>query len=255
MMMLEHDNPPPSGFRPVPRTGVIYVMTEARRHGYETGHPDWSNLGQGAPETGPIPGAPERIHSIAITDADHEYSPVDGLPELRDAVAELYNQRFRQGKKSKYTRENVAISSGGRSALTRVVSTLGRTNVGHFLPDYTAYEELLDAFGTFVPIPVLLEPEAQYSFTASDLKKEILGRGLSAVLLSNPCNPTGKLLYDSALEKWVGVCRDLSCALIVDEFYSHYNYVGKTHGVSAAEYIEDVESDPVIIVDGLSKNW
>ena len=39
-------------FRSVPRTGVIYVTTEAGKHGYTTGAPDWCNLGQGQPDTG-----------------------------------------------------------------------------------------------------------------------------------------------------------------------------------------------------------
>ena len=39
-------------FRPVPRTGVIFVTEEALARGYRSGHPEWSNLGQGQPETG-----------------------------------------------------------------------------------------------------------------------------------------------------------------------------------------------------------
>src|SRR5690606_28992887 len=50
-----------SAFRSVPRTGVIYVSTEAARRGYHAEHPDWCNLGQGQPETGPLEGAPERM--------------------------------------------------------------------------------------------------------------------------------------------------------------------------------------------------
>ena len=172
------ETPAPLGFRNVPRTGVIYVMTEAARAGYRPDSASWANLGQGAPETGPLEGAPTRINHIELSDDYHEYAPVDGLLELRQAVADLYNQRYRQGRQSQYTAENVAISAGGRLALTRLVSTLGRVHVGHFLPDYTAYEELLCAFGTFVPIPVLLDPERQYAFGADQLRDEILGRGL-----------------------------------------------------------------------------
>lgn len=53
-------------FRPVPRTGVIYVMFRAQELGFRYGHPGWANLGQGAPETGRIPGAPERIDRVRI---------------------------------------------------------------------------------------------------------------------------------------------------------------------------------------------
>ncbi len=48
-------------FRSVPRTGVIYVTTEAGRRGYKPGDPEWCNLGQGQPETGELPGAPPRV--------------------------------------------------------------------------------------------------------------------------------------------------------------------------------------------------
>lgn len=242
------------GFRPVPRTGVIYVMTEAGRRGYHADSPDWANLGQGAPETGQLPQGAERRHMIEVVDADHEYTPVDGLRELREGVARLYNERYRVGKASQYTWENVSICSGGRLALARVVSTLGRTNVGHFLPDYTAYEELLGTFGTFVAIPVTLSPEHGYQFSAEELENEILGRGLSAVLLSNPSNPTGKLIRGKGLAEWVTLARSVRCAMIVDEFYSHYIYDGDAP-ISAAAHVDDVDQDPVIILDGVTKNW
>ena len=244
-----------TAFRVVPKTGVIYVMTEAARRGYTPTSSAWANLGQGAPETGPLPNSPPRIHTIDVEDDDHEYAPVDGLVELRDAVAALYNARYRQGKASQYTRENVAVSPGGRSALTRLVATLGRTNVGHFLPDYTAYEELLGSFATFAAIPITLSADKQYAFTAAQLRDEVLDRGLSALLLSNPCNPTGRVIHGERLRDWVGVARELSATLLIDEFYSHYTYVGDQLTVSAAQYVDDVDEDPVVIVDGLTKNW
>src|SRR5262245_7880992 len=108
-------------FRAVPRTGVVYVTQEARLRGYRGGDPTWANLGQGQPETGPLPGAPPRAAAVEIDPADHEYAPVPGLWELREAVAALYNQLYRRGLPSQYTAENVAISGGGRAALTRAV--------------------------------------------------------------------------------------------------------------------------------------
>jgi aspartate/methionine/tyrosine aminotransferase len=230
-------------------------MTEAANRGYHSQSTTWANLGQGAPETNPLPGAPERLTSVAISPADHEYAPIDGLVELREAVANLYNERYRQGKKSKYTKDNVAISAGGRVAVTRTISSLGKTNVGHFLPDYTAYEELLDTFGSFVPIPILLDSERGYQFSAEELDKEILGRGFSAILMSNPCNPTGKTIFGEELKAWVEVARNRSCTLIFDEFYSHYLFETEALSSSAAAYVEDVNSDPIIVVDGLTKNW
>ena len=87
-----------SMFRPVPRTGVIYVMAEAGKRGFRYGHPDWCNLGQGAPETGELPGSAPRLQTIDLDPERSEYAPVAGLWELREAVAELYNHRYRRGK-------------------------------------------------------------------------------------------------------------------------------------------------------------
>jgi len=250
------DEPTPSSaFRVVPRTGVIFVMTEAERLGFKLGHPDWCNLGQGQPDTGPLPGAPPRKTSFVIEQIDQDYAPVGGLWEVREAIAGLYNDMLRRGMPSKYSAENVAVSGGGRVSLMRACASINQINLGHFLPDYTAYEELLDIFRRFTPIPIALDPESGYSFSAEQLRKEILGRGLGGLLMSNPCNPTGKLIAGDELQRWVGVARDLDCTLMVDEFYSHYAWNTDEPIVSATKYVEDVERDPVVIFDGLTKNW
>ncbi len=247
-----------STFRVVPKTGVIYVTSEATNRGFSPTDPHWCNLGQGQPETGELPGAPPRVHTVAVHPDDQEYAPVAGIRELREAIASHYNRQFRRGMPSQYSAENVCVSGGGRAALTRAAASLGQVNLGHFLPDYTAYEELLDIFKAFTSIPILLEPERGYSFTADDLRKEILGRGLGALLLSNPCNPTGKLVDGDEMARWVQIARDLDCTLLLDEFYSHYIYRSRPGAVpiaTAARYVEDVERDPVLIFDGFTKNW
>jgi len=250
---------PIPGFRLVPRTGVIYVMTRAAEMGFTYDHPAWANLGQGSPETGPIPDAPPRIENLAINPAYQGYAPIPGNVELRQKVADFYNTTYRVGKSSQYTYENVSIASGGRTALTRLAAALGNINMGHFLPDYTAYEELLSVFKAFIPIPILLDVETGYRISTKALREEILGRGLRALLLSNPCNPTGQLIEGENLRGLVHLARETDCSLILDEFYSHFIYTGGFNGqprmVSAAAYIDNVETDPVILVDGLTKNW
>jgi N-succinyldiaminopimelate aminotransferase len=250
--------PAAPGFRPVPFTGVIYSVMEASRRGYSYGDLDWCNLGQGMPETGPLPGAPARTLDVHIAPADQEYAPVAGIPELRSAIAELYNQLYRVGKRSQYTAANVCVCGGGRLGLTRTVAALGEINLGHFLPDYTAYEELLDIFRPFTSIPVLLDGAHGYRFDADQLELEITGRGLSAVLLSNPGNPTGRAIRGEELNAWVDVARRLKCTLLLDEFYSHYVWTSTPEEggmVSAARYVDDVDRDPVVILDGFTKNW
>jgi aspartate/methionine/tyrosine aminotransferase len=53
----------------------------------------------------------------------------------------------------------------------------------------------------------------------------------------------------------VATARELECTLLLDEFYSHYSWKDGPALFSAAEYVEDVDRDPVVIFDGLTKNW
>lgn len=244
------------GFRQVPRTGVIYVMHEAEQHGFVYGHPEWANLGQGSPESGELPGAPPRVSELRLTPAQHAYGPVEGWRPLREKVAEFYNRMYRQGKSSQYTYRNVCIAGGGRTALTRLAASIAPCNIGHFIPDYTAYEELLSNFRSFIPIPILLDKSIGYRITPQALEEEVSGRGLRLVLISNPCNPTGQVVEGSELQEWVQLGKRNACTFVFDEFYSRFLYTTENpHTVSAAAHVDDVETDPVIIVDGLTKNW
>lgn len=250
---------PPSPFgsavRTVPRTGVIYVTTEAEKRGFKGGNSEWCNLGQGQPETAFLPGAPERVSQVNFDPSDQDYAPVAGLWEVREAVASLYNAKFRRGLPSQYSAENVAICGGGRVGLMRACAAVGPVHLGHFLPDYTAYAELLDVFRRFTPIPILLDPKEGYAYPVQRLRREVYERGLGALLLSNPCNPTGKNIEGNELLGWVQAARDLNCTMILDEFYSHYVWKEEPSMLSAAQYVEDVNRDPIVILDGLTKNW
>lgn len=61
------------------------------------------------------------------------------------------------------------------------------------------------------------------------------------------------------LKELVDISRESTTTVILDEFYSWYIYhdndedIGKS--ISSAEYVEDVNRDSVVIVDGLTKNW
>lgn len=251
-------------FRDLPFMGVIRVNNEAMKSGYRMGDPAWSNLGQGQPEVGELPGAPPRFSELKFSITDHAYGPVEGLLEYREAVAAHYNRLYRKGKPSQYTAENVAIAPGGRAALTRLAAALDRTRLGYFTPDYTAYEDMLNTFSRVEPVAIQLREADGFRIAPGDLAARVERDRLSALLLSNPCNPTGVVISGEELGAWVALARTKSCTLLLDEFYSHYVFEngvrksgaaksGHTGPVSAAAYVENVDEDPVVLVDGLTK--
>ena len=244
-----------SPFRPVPASGVIAVMNRAMEKGFFYGNPEWVNFGQGSPEVGPIVGSPERLTNLTLDEVSATYAPVGGIPELRQAIADLYNHLYRKGKKSQYTADNVAVSSGGRAGITRVLAAMDPVRIGHFTPDYASYELLLDVFHSFQPITIPLPADRNFAITPAELEEYIVDEELGALLISNPCNPTGQHIGNEDLAAWVQIARKRNCTCVFDEFYSHYVYGDDTPASSAAAYVEDIEKDPVLIIEGLTKNW
>ncbi|KAF8760056.1 Microtubule binding [Rhizoctonia solani] len=181
-----------------------------------------------------------------------------GVKELRKAVADLYNHTYRQGKKSQYTYENVCIVPGGRAGLSRVAAVIGDVYCGYQVPEYTTYSEVLSVFKRLVPIPTALTPESRYKIDINQAKKDIGSQGLQVIVASNPRNPTAMVVRGEELRDLVRLCEN-HCTVVLDEFYSWYIYSDdeKEAGVSvsAAAYVEDVDDDAVVIIDGLTKNW
>lgn len=246
-------------FRPIPYMGVIYVVAEAVKLGFQNGHPDWCNLGQGQPEVGEMADAPPRFTDFRVAPEDHAYGPVEGTLELRTAIARHVNRLYRAGQRSQYTAENVTVASGGRLVLTRLFAALGSIRLGYQVPDYTAYEDMIAYHMDRLAARAILTDESEgFAVSPERLAREAERHELQAFLLSNPCNPTGRVLRGAELAAYVELARSRGLTLILDEFYSHFVYDGNAPGagpVSAAAFVEDVERDPVVLIDGLTKSF
>jgi aspartate/methionine/tyrosine aminotransferase len=134
-----------------------------------------------------------------------------------------------------------------------VVAALGRVDVGYMLPDYAAYEDILDRNAARIR-PVGIRPAGGGPGEPAGLVDAVTAAGLRALLISNPRNPTGEVIAGGALAELVKGATAAGCALLVDEFYSAYVY-GPDAPVSAAAHVDDVDEDQVVIFDGLTKNF
>lgn len=245
--------------RPIPYMGVIWVNHKAQEMGYENGDSSWCNLGQGQPEERELDGAFKRLNELHLSEKDYGYGPVGGSLQLRKAVADMMNRLYRQGKTSQYGPENVSIAAGGRAALSRLFNIFcDDATVLYRNPDYTAYEDLLyyrRDHTRFVCENTSREDE--FAVSPSRFSELVDSKGVNVFVLSNPNNPTGSVVRDEALKEYCRIAREKGVLLALDEFYSHYVYDESKEGtpsVSAARYVEDVESDPVVLIDGLTKN-
>jgi aspartate/methionine/tyrosine aminotransferase len=211
--------------------GVIWVVHEAMKLGFRNGHPDWCNLGQGQPEVGEMEGAPPRYSRLELAPHDHAYGPINGTPELRAAIAAHYNRLYRRGKASQYTADNVSVAAGGRLALSRIFAALRPGAVGYQVPDYTAYEDLLDYHRHRVrPVCIAAREQDGFVLPPERLARALEAEQLTAFVLSNPCNPTGRVVRGPMLEHYLRLCRESGAVFVLDEFYSHFIYDGDQPG-------------------------
>jgi aspartate/methionine/tyrosine aminotransferase len=246
-------------FKDIPNMGIIWVTDEAIKLGYNNGNPRWVNMGQGQPEFGEMEGAPDRIKTFRINVSDNAYGPLNGMLELREAIANHYNRLYRKDKISKYKAENVSVAMGGRLVLTQIFTLFANIRLGYKTPEYPAYADILaNHKGRIDAIHIPTTEANNYSIPANEFEKVILQNKLDAFLLSNPCNPTGQVIKNTDLKKYLTTANKNNCALIIDEMYSHYIYEGNEpalNPVSSAEFINNVDQDEVIIIDGLTKSF
>jgi hypothetical protein len=86
-MITAQDEETVPGIQHPGSTGVIYCSDRAQANGfnYASSH-EWSNLGQGAPEVGPIPGAPTRPTKVEYDFDALEYAPTTGVKSACGSV-------------------------------------------------------------------------------------------------------------------------------------------------------------------------
>lgn len=246
--------------RYVPYMGVIWTVNEASKLGFYNGHPDWCNVGQGQPEVGTIEGAPDRIESLKLQPSDAAYGPVGGTLEVREAIADWVNRTYRKGM-SQYTAENVSFACGGRLALTRLYSIFKDVaRIAYKNPDYTAYEDYLYPLRHNCEL-IELRAEEKDGFTVPVERFENFMHDVrpNAFVFSNPCNPTGQVIKDEAMDRYINAARKENCLLGADEFYATFSYnedgSPAEKAVSALPYVKDINRDPVIVFDGLTKGF
>jgi len=237
--------------------GMVWVIAEAEKRGFSPSDPEWCNFGKGQPETEKMECGPERIHSVNVDSSDFGYGPVNGTLEMRQAVADHYNRLYRTGKKP-YTAENVAIAQGGRLMLSRLFRVL-QGRMGYQTPDYAGYQELFDSAHRDLE-PVHIPTEEDTSFAVTPERFGEVAQDLDSFMCSNPCNPTGHVIEGSDLSSYCQTARSTDCLLVMDEFYSHFIYKDSENGVdcggvSAAQHVVDPNTDPVLVIDGMTKSF
>ena len=209
---------------------------------------DVINLGIGQPDFK----TPEHIVEAAIKalkDGHHGYTPANGIPELREAVA----ADIAKYRKCEVNPDNVVIMPGGKPTMFFAITMFGApgTEIIYPNPGFPIYESVIKFTGA-KPVPMALHEENGFSFSAD----EVLGLITPAtrlIIINSPANPTGGTVPRTEMDMLAKGLEDHPhVAIMSDEIYGRMLYDGREH-VSMLEY-ENLRNR-VIMLDGWSKTY
>ena len=207
--------------------------------GFGAGEPDFST--------------PEHIVQAAIAacsdTANHRYTPVAGLPELRRAIA----AKTQRDSGYLVTPEQVLVANGGKQAIANAFATVIDPGDEVIVPApfWTTYPESIALAGG-VPVLVPTDESTGFQVTPDLLDRYATDRTKMLVFVS-PSNPTGAV-YDRAGVEAIGrYCVARGWWVLTDEIYEHLVY-GSNEQHSLPVLVPEI-ADRCIVVNGVAKTY
>jgi len=206
------------------------------------------NLGIGQPDFLTPPHIVEAAVK-ALRDGQHGYTPANGIPQLREAVAADLHRRHGVTVDPGC----VLIVPGGKVTMFFAILMFGEagSEIMYPNPGFPIYESAINFSGAkAVPIP-LLEKNG-FAFSAEDVLSRITPR-TRLIIINSPANPTGGVVPRAEWDKLVaGLEQFPNVAVMSDEIYSQMLYDGREH-VTLLGYEQMRER--TILLDGWSKTY
>jgi len=195
---------------------------------------------------------PENIKEAAykaIRNGQTKYTPVSGIPALRQAVVD----RLQADCGLSYSPGQIVAASGAKHNIYIALQAL--VNPGDEVivpaPYWVTYTEAVKMVGG-VPVVISASESADFKITASQLDAAVTAK-TKLFILNNPSNPTGMLYSADELKALADVCLKHDLYVISDEIYYKLLYDGKKF-TSFASLGDDIK-ERTIIVNGVSKTY
>jgi len=184
----------------------------------------------------------------ALDEGWTHYGPSQGLPELREAIAEYISAT----RGISVSAANVCVVPGGKPIIFFPMMALldEGDEVIYPNPGFPIYESMIKVCGA-TPVPVPLVEERGFSFDLDVFRKSLTDR-TKMVVLNSPQNPTGGMIPAEDIAAIADAVRGRDLVVLSDEIYSRIVY-GNEAPVSIATMPGMLEK--TIILDGFSKTY
>lgn len=206
------------------------------------------NLGIGQPD---FPTPPHIVEAAvkALRDGHHGYTPANGIPELRQAVAATLEKRAG----APLDPDRVVVVPGGKVTMFFAISLFGEPGAEILYPNpgFPIYESVIRYSGA-TPVPLPLHEDKGFTFSAEEALARITER-TRLIIINSPANPTGGVVPKEELDRLVeGLEAWPQVVVMSDEIYGEMLYDGLEHNsLLAYESLRD----RLILLDGCSKTY
>jgi aspartate/methionine/tyrosine aminotransferase len=210
-------------------------------------NPGAISLGQGVVSYGPPPEAAQAIATFFTNPDLHKYQEVQGIPELRAAIA---HKLVAENKIQLDGDHQVVVTAGSNMGFVNAL--LAITQPGDEIILQTPYyfnHEMAIAMASCRT--VLVPTDENYQLQVEAIQAAVTPRTRAIVTIS-PNNPTGAVYSSEALRAVNTLCQERGIYHISDEAYEYFTYDGVEH-VSPARF--DVGCQHTISLFSLSKAY
>jgi aspartate aminotransferase len=230
--------------KPSPTMAITSKARELKAAGF-----DVIGLGAGEPDFD-TPDNIKRAAIEAIERGETKYTAVDGIPELKRAVAE----KFKRENGLDYKLSEITVGSGGKQVLYNAL--LATLDPGDEViipsPYWVSYPDIVLLAGAE---PVIVETKLEHGFK---LKPEALARAITPntkwFIFNSPSNPTGAAYTETEIKALTDVLvKHDKVWVLSDDIYEHLVYDGFKFTTPAA--IEPRLKGRTLTLNGVSKAY
>ncbi|ENN94402.1 pyridoxal phosphate-dependent aminotransferase [Bartonella vinsonii] len=186
----------------------------------------------------------------AIRRGETKYTPISGIPELRQAIA----AKFKRENNLTYQPEQIIVGTGGKQILfNALMATLNKGDeVIIPSPYWVSYPEMVTLNGGR---PVFAETKTEFSYKLQPKELEAaITPKTKWFIFNSPSNPSGAAYTHDELKKLTDVLIEHPhIYILTDDIYEHLTYEGFTF-VTPAE-VEPKLYDRTLTMNGVSKAY
>ncbi|QCU91189.1 aminotransferase class I/II-fold pyridoxal phosphate-dependent enzyme [Thiomicrorhabdus sediminis] len=173
------------------------------------------------------------------------YTPSLGLPELRHKLADFYSHFY----KASVSSNNIMLTPGASGALQVVLSAILDADDKVLMadPTYPCNRQFVRLLNAKV-LSVDVSHETRFQLTLK-LVQQAWQKGIKAVMIASPANPTGTVIEQAELVKIARFLGEKQAYLIVDEIYQGLVYNRPPESILANQNLPE----NIIVINSFSK--